>query len=86
MFGESRPSEKNLQKFILQVSKLEAIEFLGLLKIFNIDIVNNDEEKTPKKFEELLSEVIDKYIMLSRTQRRNIMKIIKLSNLGKIEV
>lgn len=86
MFGESRPSEKNLQNFILQVSKLEAIEFLGLLKIFNIDIVNNDEEKTPKKFEELLSEVIDKYIMLSRTQRRNIMKIIKLSNLGKIEV
>lgn len=86
MFKGDRPSEKNLQKFLLEISKLEAIEFLGILKIFNINVCKDDEEKTPKQFEELLSEVIDKYITLSRTQRRNIMKLIKLSNLGKIEV
>ena len=82
----NRPSDKNLQKFIFAVSKLDTLEFIGLVKVMGIEIFNNDEEKTPKKFEDLMSDIIDKYILLSRTQRRTIMKIVKMANLGKIEV
>lgn len=80
----NRPTSANIEKFILEISKLESIEFLGLTKIFNIDLFEENEEKTPREFEIILSEILDKYISLSRTQRRTIMKLIKSANLGKI--
>ena len=82
---DKHPSEKNLEKFMLEISKLEPIEFLGLTKIFNIDLFDDKEEKNPREFEIILSEILDKYISLSRKQRRTIMKLIKSANLGKIE-
>jgi hypothetical protein len=82
---DKHPSEKDLEKFMLEVSKLNAIEFLGLAKIFNISLFEDEEGKKARSFENILSEVLDKYITLSRRQRRSIMKIIKSSNLGKIE-
>ena len=82
---DKHPSEKNLEKFMLEISKLEPIEFLGLTKIFNIDLFSDEEEKNPREFEIILSEILDKYISLSRKQRRTIMKLVKSANLGKIE-
>lgn len=83
MFNKN-PSEGDLRKFMLEVSKLEAIEFMGLTKIFNVSLFEGEDNK-PRNFETVLSEILDKYISLSRTQRRNIMKIIKSANLGKIQ-
>lgn len=82
---DNRPTPKDLEKFMLEISKLDAMEFLGLAKIFNIGLVEDNEEKTARKFETVLSEILDKYITLSRRQRRTIMKLIKSANLGKIE-
>lgn len=82
---DKHPSGQDLEKFMLEVSKLNAIEFLGLAKIFNINLFEDEEGKKARNFEIILSEVLDKYITLSRRQRRSIMKIIKSSNLGKIE-
>ena len=81
---DKHPSPKDLEKLILEISKLEPIEFLGVAKIFNVDLFENDEDKKPKNFEIVLSEILDKYISLSRKQRRTIMKLIKSANLGKI--
>ena len=81
---DKRPSEKDLEKFMLEISKLEPMEFLGLAKIFNIDLFEDEEKKTARKFETVFSEILDKYINLSRKQRRTIMKLIKSANLGKI--
>ena len=81
---DKRPSEKDLEKFMLEISKLESMEFLGLAKIFNIDLFEDEEKKTARKFETVFSEILDKYINLSRKQRRTIMKLIKSANLGKI--
>lgn len=78
-------SEKEFRKFILEVSKLQPIEFMGLTQILCVNLFEDDEKKTPREFETLLSEVLDRYMMLARPQRRSIMKMIKLSNLGKIE-
>lgn len=70
------PSEKEFQKFLLTVSKLEPIEFMGLVRIFNIDIFLENEQKTPKTFEQIFSDVIDSYVAASPLQRKNLMKIL----------
>lgn len=81
---DNRPTSANIEKFILEISKLESIEFFGLTKIFNIELFEENEEKTPREFETILSEILDKYISLSRARRRTIMKLIKSANLGKM--
>lgn len=80
---KNKPSSKNFQEFIVEVSKLEAIEFLGLTKIFKISLV--DEGGNPRDFELLLSEVLDGYLKIGRKQRRELLKVLKLSNLQKIQ-
>lgn len=81
---DKRLSPQDIEKFMMEISKLEPIEFLGLTKIFNIGLFEDEEGKKVREFEILFSEIIDKYISLSRKQRRTIMKLIKSANLGKI--
>ena len=76
MAKNKNPSEKEFQKFLLVISKLEPIEFMGLVRIFNVDIFLKDEQKTPKTFEQIFSEVMDSYISASPLQRKNVMKIL----------
>ena len=71
------PSEKELHDFLQIVSKLEAIEFMGLVRIFNIEILKNDKDRTPRNFEEIFSDIIDSFVAASPRQRKNIMKILK---------
>ena len=80
---KNKPSKKNFQEFITEVSKLEAIEFLGLTKIFKVPLIKENNE--PRPFEELLSDVLDGYLKIGRKQRREILKVLKLSNLQKIQ-
>lgn len=86
-----RPSDKNFREFALAVSKLEAIEFMGLVKILGVGLFdkNENEEEEPKlkprDFEQVYSEILDKYICLGRKDRREVMKVVKLTNLGRIE-
>ena len=74
---KNNPSEKEFQNFVNYTSKLEAMEFMGLVRMLNVDILKNDKEKTPRSFEEIFSEVMDKFIQASPMQRKNIMKILK---------
>ena len=74
---KKKKAEKELQQFIFYTSKLEAIEFMGLVRIFNVDIFKNDEQKTPRTFEEILSDIIDGFIKATPRQKKNIMKILK---------
>lgn len=74
---KNNPSEKEFQNFVNYTSKLEAMEFMGLVRMLNVDIFKNDKEKTPRSFEEIFSEVMDKFVQASPMQRKNIMKILK---------
>ena len=74
---KNNPSEKEFQNFVNYTSKLEAMEFMGLVRMLNVDIFKNDKEKTPRSFEEIFSEVMDKFIQASPMQRKNIMKMLK---------
>ena len=82
---DKRPTPKDMEKFMIEISKLEPLEFFGLVRIFNLSLFEDEDHKKPRKFEVLFSEILDKYIQLSRKQRRTIMKLIKSANLGKIE-
>lgn len=74
---KNNPSEREFQNFVNYTSKLEAMEFMGLVRMLNVDIFKNDKEKTPRSFEEIFSEVMDKFIQASPMQRKNIIKILK---------
>jgi hypothetical protein len=79
------PSEKELEKFIIQLSKLNPIEFMGISKIFNIELYEDEEKKKPRKFEVILSEILDKYISLTPRRRKNMMNLVKSANLEKVD-
>lgn len=68
-------NNKNLLDFIEIIPKLEPIEFLGLSKILCVSTV--DENMEPRDFEDIFSDMIDRFISIGRKQRRDILKVIK---------
>jgi len=69
--------KNELEKFQNRLLKLEVTEFIGVAKILNVPLVNNDEEKTPLPFEEVFISMLEKYSSLSRTRQKNLQKILK---------
>ena len=69
-------NDKQLLKFLDSITKLSSIEFLGIVNMLNIKIFEDEELKQPREFEFLISDLIDEYITLNRTQRVNLDKII----------
>lgn len=76
--GREQVSPKTFTLFIKEVSKLEAIEFIGLAKILCVPIL--DKKGNEKNFEEILSEVLDKFLIIGRKQRKEIFKLIRIAN------
>lgn len=72
---KSKISQKQVMTFIQQISKLEPIEFFGLVNLFSISL--DKEDKTPKDFYELLNEVVERYFNKDRKFRRKVDKILK---------
>ena len=85
---ESNVSVKTYEKFIRSLAKTTPEEFLGIAKLMGIDIVSeeSDAEKHVLKFKEpdlLLEEVLDKFLELNRTRRKNLMKILRKTVKGR---
>ena len=67
-----------LIKFITNLNKLHPIQITGVMKILKIDFVEEiDGKKQYRKYEELLSEIIDGYLLLGRSQRRELDRLIE---------
>lgn len=66
---------KQLQKMLKDFVKLQPDEALGIFRVLNINLVD-EEKKEVKLFEQLLSEFIDKYSTLNRRQCRTLDAII----------
>lgn len=75
---KKKVDDKELSWFLSRVIKLSQIEFLGVLRLLNISFVIDEkkEKPEPQPFEDMISDLIDKYIVLSRTKRKNLNKII----------
>ena len=72
---KSRVSSKTFLSFIEEVSKLSEVEFVGLSKILCVPILDKNENERP--FEEILSDMMDKFLMVKRGKRKEILNMIK---------
>lgn len=73
---QNEPKEASrLIEFLEYSCKLEPQEFAGVLRIFDISLM--DKDKKLREFEELLSELIDCYCRLGAKQQKQLIKIIK---------
>ena len=73
--------DKMFSKLVIELSKLEVIEILGVCKILEVPIV--DKNKKPRNFEDIYIDIFDRFIESNRTTRRGIIKLLKMSNLEK---
>ena len=72
---DTRTSPKELIRFIGLINSLSATEFLGVVRVMNLTVIG--ENNKSRSFEDIMSDMIDKFIEYNRTQRRNLIKIIK---------
>lgn len=75
--NKNNVSSKTVINFLELVTQLEPIEFVGLSKILCVSLVNQKNE--PREFEDILSDMIDKFISTGRKQREDIIKVLKKS-------
>ena len=75
--NKNNVSSKTVINFLELVTQLEPIEFVGLSKILCVTLVNQKNE--PREFEDILSDMIDKFISTGRKQREDIIKVLKKS-------
>ena len=68
-------TEKDYMKVLSLISKLEPIEFFGLMRLFNIQFLKEDQ--TPKDFNELMNDFTQVWLGLNRKQRRNLKIFLK---------
>lgn len=74
-------SPKNALKFIEEIGKLEEVEFFGLVRLLGVKLV--DDEKQPREFESVFSDIFDRFIKLPRIKRKEIMNMLKDINKGR---
>lgn len=72
-------SDKELIQFITYINNLEPIEFNGIAKILCVSIFtdNTKEKKKIRKYEDILSDLMDNFCLLGRRQRKEIFKLLK---------
>lgn len=68
-------SPQTLLKFIQLITKLDPVEFVGLAKILCTPVV--DEKNEARPFEDVLSDMMDRFISTGRKQRKDILKVIE---------
>lgn len=68
-------TEKDYMKVLSLISKLEPIEFFGLMRLFNIQLLKEDQ--TPKDFNELMNDFTQVWVGLNSRQRRNLKIFLK---------
>lgn len=72
------------QKLLHEISKMEAITFLGLARYLKLNLLKDDEKETPKTFSELLEEVLGKVEKMNRSQKRQILRLVQNANRTEI--
>jgi hypothetical protein len=67
--------KRNLtEEFTIGLSKLEAVEFIGVCKVLGVALVKDNDE--PREFRELLLDSISSFSALNRKQKRDLVKLV----------
>lgn len=73
--------EKEITNFLLLVSKLSEIEFLGVVRFFKVEMVKKEKDKDgksiPKDFYEILADTTEQFCLSSKKKRRDTIKVLK---------
>lgn len=76
-------SEKNFLRFLDALSKIGPIEFIGCATLMGVPCFEDLERKVPRKTEDLMSDVLDKYLEMDRASRKKIVHILEKSKVRK---
>ena len=68
-----------MEKFLIQLSKLEPVEFIGVAHLCGARLLQEDN-KTPRDFADILRDVLNKYQTLNRKKRRELEKVLARTN------
>ena len=71
-------SSKKIEEFAQQLTQLETIEFLGVVRLLNVPFyVDEGEGKVPRPFEDVFEDLCATYAAMPRVRRRNLQRILK---------
>lgn len=68
----------SIESIVGEIAKLQPEEFIGVCRILGISLMVDEE--TPKEADTLFEDVIGKLNTMNRTQRKNLIKILRAAN------
>lgn len=68
-----------MEKFLIQLSKLEPVEFIGVAHLCGARLLQEDN-KTPRDFADILRDILNKYQTLNRKKRRELEEVLAQTN------
>lgn len=82
MDTDKKIAERNLLEFISLLSQLEEAEVMGVANILGVPIMNEDG-KEPREGTDILSDMIDKFILMQRRARKELIGVMRTANKRK---
>ena len=76
---------KNKKEFVQLLSQLEVEEFFGICKIMNIPLLDKETNEL-REGEILITEVLEKFPTYNRTQRRNLLRLMRAAHKAQPKV
>lgn len=62
-------------RFLIELPKLEAVEFLGVCRVLKVKLM--DEQDKPRDFSDLLNDLMEAYSAAGRARKKELLKIVK---------
>ena len=76
--------EKDFEAFLKGLTKLEPVEFCGLARIMGVKMsVKEDDTHTLRPLDEIMEEMMDRFLETSRRRQKEILKLLKDARRGK---
>ena len=69
---------KLIDQFLLEIAKLQPLEFAALARIVRVNIY--DDSKQPKDFTVVFEEILRAFNKLNRSRRKEIIKVLRAAN------
>ena len=64
-----------MDKFMIAISEMGTVEFLGLAYVCKVKLYKDDEEKEPREFTDIFEDVLAAYKNSNRKMRRLFLKL-----------
>lgn len=78
---------KPVEKLLLMIPHMKTIEFAGLARVLKVKLIEENKDSTseedkyvPRNFTDVLDNVLQNFEQLNRSQKREVLNLIKASN------